>query len=226
MARWWVAGEEAAEECLRMFFHSKLADGVFDQPPFNSDPASNKSSDSAAAGTKQTRIATYNDTRNRADLPGTSRLSPYLAAGIISPRRCLRKALEAQKEGKGRKSDTLETDRGSGIGMWVGEMVRPLSFSFPPCSTAKKRSLMPERRTGVPRVLPTRPRRLAEGVYGPGVPDEVRQGRVGVRRRHVQSVDFRSDRGASAPSLLILPLLHGKKQVLRSRHSSRWSMRP
>lgn len=38
-------------------------------------------------------LASYHDHRDRPDLDGTSRLSPYLAAGVLSPRQCLHAAL-------------------------------------------------------------------------------------------------------------------------------------
>ncbi len=45
-------------------------------------------------------IADYHTGRDRPALDGTSQLSPYLAAGVISPRRCLEAAL-AEGHGKG-----------------------------------------------------------------------------------------------------------------------------
>ena len=43
----------------------------------------------------------YHERRNDLAAEGTSRLSPYLRLGAISPRRCLRQALEAQEERRG-----------------------------------------------------------------------------------------------------------------------------
>jgi deoxyribodipyrimidine photo-lyase len=40
-------------------------------------------------------IARYHEDRDRPDRDGTSRLSPYLAVGAVSPRRCLQAALDA-----------------------------------------------------------------------------------------------------------------------------------
>lgn len=56
----------------------------------------------------------YHDLRDRPDVDGTSALSPYLAAGVLSPRACLRAA--AAKNGGA-------FDRGDdGVSTWVGEL--------------------------------------------------------------------------------------------------------
>ncbi|EGG09365.1 uncharacterized protein MELLADRAFT_34389 [Melampsora larici-populina 98AG31] len=68
-----------------------------------------------------TILEEYSTLRNRPDLPGTSRLSAYLAAGIISPRTCVRITLE--KNGKQFKNQKLQVDqRDTGIGMWQSEL--------------------------------------------------------------------------------------------------------
>ncbi|MGC3462433.1 deoxyribodipyrimidine photo-lyase, partial [Pseudomonas aeruginosa] len=57
MRRLWPAGEEVAQERLRVFADQHLAD--------------------------------YHERRDFPALPGTSQQSPYLAAGVLSPRQCL-----------------------------------------------------------------------------------------------------------------------------------------
>lgn len=47
-------------------------------------------------------LAGYAETRNRPDLPGTSRLSPYLHFGELSPAACWRAAVLARETGKAR----------------------------------------------------------------------------------------------------------------------------
>ncbi|MHC4811277.1 MAG: deoxyribodipyrimidine photo-lyase [Planctomycetota bacterium] len=61
------------------------------------------------------RITGYADTRDLAAEDATSRLSPYLAVGAISPRRCLHAAVEA---------DGGRLDGGSpGIATWISELL-------------------------------------------------------------------------------------------------------
>ena len=61
-----------------------------------------------------TKIAAYDQARDIPSLEGTSELSAYLAAGVISPRQCLKVALEA---GEG------EIDGGNkGATIWISEL--------------------------------------------------------------------------------------------------------
>lgn len=62
------------------------------------------------------RIQNYADGRNSADTNTSSRMSPYLAAGVISARMVLNKARSKCKNGK------LESGRDTGVGMWVQEV--------------------------------------------------------------------------------------------------------
>ena len=77
------------------------------------------------------KIYKYSTNRNDPMLDGTSRLSPYLAVGIISPRRCILEAL---------KLNNFELDSGEkGITKWVDEIVwrefyKNIMFSFPKVS--------------------------------------------------------------------------------------------
>ncbi|KNZ49359.1 uncharacterized protein VP01_506g7 [Puccinia sorghi] len=70
-------------------------------------------------------VQQYGTVRNRADLPGTSRLSAYLAAGVISPRACIRASFQASSDQakKPSASHALQVEhRDSGIGVWQSEL--------------------------------------------------------------------------------------------------------
>lgn len=58
----------------------------------------------------------YAEKRDEGDGDTTSRLSPYLSAGIISPRQCIREimALTGLKK--------VDAGRTTGIGRWVQEL--------------------------------------------------------------------------------------------------------
>lgn len=71
------------------------------------------------------RIKDYASSRNSCDGNSSSRMSPYLASGIVSARMCLNKA-KALTNGK------LESGRDSGIGMWVQEVSSLKSSPEPP----------------------------------------------------------------------------------------------
>lgn len=60
-------------------------------------------------------IGQYHKTRDDPGAGGTSELSPYLAAGVLSPRQCLYAALEAN-DGR------LDSGR-KGVTTWIGELV-------------------------------------------------------------------------------------------------------
>ncbi len=63
-------------------------------------------------------IGDYASARDRADLEGTSRLSPYLAARVLSPRQCLAAARDANG------GCFAERKRGSrGAAMWISELI-------------------------------------------------------------------------------------------------------
>ena len=70
----------------------------------------------------------YSKDRNDPIIDGTSRISPYLALGVISPKRCILEAL---------KANNFEFTSGHiGITKWIDEIVwrefyRNIMFSFP-----------------------------------------------------------------------------------------------
>tara|TARA_X000000950_G_scaffold9140_1_gene10092 strand:- start:14869 stop:16284 length:1416 start_codon:yes stop_codon:yes gene_type:complete len=77
------------------------------------------------------KVLQYSINRNDPILEGTSRLSPYLALGIISPKRCILEAL---------KINNFELDSGEkGIIKWIDEIVwrefyKNIMFCFPKVS--------------------------------------------------------------------------------------------
>ena len=77
------------------------------------------------------KINCYSKNRNDPILEGTSRISPYLALGVISPKKCILEAL---------KLNNFEFSSGSlGITKWIDEIVwrefyKNIMFSFPKVS--------------------------------------------------------------------------------------------
>ncbi|PIL37080.1 hypothetical protein GSI_00772 [Ganoderma sinense ZZ0214-1] len=107
----WPAGEDAAHEMLRRFLKTATrasqlgaVDPVSDGAKEAKDPA------------RQSRMGKYKDQRDRLDADTTSRLSPYLAAGIISARACIREALAVSGKTK------VDTSPDTGVGRWIQEI--------------------------------------------------------------------------------------------------------
>ena len=77
------------------------------------------------------KVLNYSKNRNDPILDGTSRISPYLALGIISPKKCILEAL---------KINNFEFSSGNaGITKWIDEIVwrefyKNIMFSFPKVS--------------------------------------------------------------------------------------------
>mgnify|MGYP001413149581 CR=1 FL=1 len=77
------------------------------------------------------KVLRYSKDRNNPIIEGTSRLSPYLASGIISPKRCILEAL---------KKNNFELDSGeNGIVKWIDEIIwrefyKNIMHSFPKVS--------------------------------------------------------------------------------------------
>lgn len=99
-------GTDAAEEVLRRFTATKAKTGQFAKSPLDGTPADDA---------KESRLNLYSNGRNFPGIDGGSRLSPYLAAGIISIRACLRAILQLNK-GK------LPMTRDTGSGSWAQEL--------------------------------------------------------------------------------------------------------
>ncbi|KAM5540439.1 hypothetical protein V8D89_005897 [Ganoderma adspersum] len=111
IASYWPAGEDAAHEVLRRFLKTATRASQLGAVDPLSDGAKEVNDP-----TKQSRMAKYKDQRDRLDADTTSRLSPYLAAGIISARACIREALAASGKTK------VDTSRDTGIGRWIQEI--------------------------------------------------------------------------------------------------------
>ncbi|KAA1084311.1 hypothetical protein PGT21_024094 [Puccinia graminis f. sp. tritici] len=113
----WKAGEQAAQELLNQFLNSPLKSESTRQTTLTKD--------GKASGTtrrSETTVEQYSSLRNRPDLPGTSRLSAYLAAGVISPRACIRASFRISEKGK-KPVDGLQVDRRDlGVGVWQSEL--------------------------------------------------------------------------------------------------------
>ncbi|KAL0949422.1 hypothetical protein HGRIS_009483 [Hohenbuehelia grisea] len=104
----WPAGESVALEMLQRFLRTKARPSQLGPV----DPLA----PGAEESDKKSRVAVYQDGRNRADIDSSSRLSPYLAAGVISVRACIRATMEL------RKSKTVDSSRQNGMGVWVQEI--------------------------------------------------------------------------------------------------------
>jgi deoxyribodipyrimidine photo-lyase len=65
---------------------------------------------------KHSRLLSYADGRNRADRDTSSRISPYLAAGVLSVRECIREVLKLT----GKK--TVDGGKDTGVGNWIQEL--------------------------------------------------------------------------------------------------------
>jgi deoxyribodipyrimidine photo-lyase len=109
----------------------------------------------------QTRMAQYQPDRDFPALPGTSVLSPYLAAGLISAGQCLHAAL-VQNQG--------ESDSGQrGIVVWINELLwrefyQHLLFGYPALS--KHQPMRPETSAVVWRDVPQEFSAWAQGRTG------------------------------------------------------------
>ncbi|KAF8917886.1 DNA photolyase, FAD-binding/Cryptochrome [Mucidula mucida] len=104
----WPAGEAAAAEILRRFINTR------------GDPellgASNPLAPNVMESVNMSRMKTYNYFRDRAGSNSTSRLSPYLSAGVISIRECLRATMRATN------ATAVDATRETGLGRWNQEL--------------------------------------------------------------------------------------------------------
>lgn len=97
-------GTTVTDEILRRFLRTKTRMAMFHQPPL--EPGAEEVDDPVT----QSRVGVYTEGRNRVDLDGTSHISAYLAAGLVSPRDCIRAAYEVAN------SKTLPSSRDTGLG--------------------------------------------------------------------------------------------------------------
>jgi deoxyribodipyrimidine photo-lyase len=70
----------------------------------------------AEVDSKHSRLLSYADGRNRADRDTSSRISPYLATGVLSVRECIREVLKLT----GKK--TVDGGKDTGVGNWIQEL--------------------------------------------------------------------------------------------------------
>ncbi|GAA5869175.1 hypothetical protein JCM1840_004316 [Sporobolomyces johnsonii] len=110
MKKLWPVGEGIVDQVMHRFLKTKLREQVFFEPPLH--PGAEEVDDPK----KESKIGEYTTGRNRVDLDGTSHISPYLAAGLISARQCLRQVYELSG------SRELPAGRDTGPGMWVQEV--------------------------------------------------------------------------------------------------------
>ena len=104
-------------------------------------PAGEKAAHARLQFFLDTKVMEYNELRNIPILDGTSRISAYLALGVISPRRCILEAL---------KLNQFEFSSGNtGICKWIDEIVwrefyRNIMYSFPHVSKNRPFNLSTE----------------------------------------------------------------------------------
>jgi deoxyribodipyrimidine photo-lyase len=94
-------------------------------------PAGEGAAQEKLANFLQSKAQLYSESRNSPIIDGTSRISPYLALGILSPKRCILEGL---------KLNNFEFTSGNkGICKWIDEIVwrefyRNIMYSFPKVS--------------------------------------------------------------------------------------------
>ncbi|KZT12525.1 DNA photolyase [Laetiporus sulphureus 93-53] len=110
----WPAGEDAAKQILDRFLHTKSRQSQLGAV----DPLSDGAEVSAKSPTKNSRIGQYKGARDKVDADTTSRLSPYLAAGVISARECVRATMELSSNTK----QKIDVSGDTGVGRWVQEL--------------------------------------------------------------------------------------------------------
>ncbi|KIL00609.1 hypothetical protein PAXRUDRAFT_712848 [Paxillus rubicundulus Ve08.2h10] len=108
MANVWPAGSTAAQEILSRFLNTKSRPSQLGA----ADPLA----DGAEQSDKCSRILVYGEQRDRGDRDTTSRLSPYLSAGVISARQCVRATMSLTGLTK------VDAGKTTGIGRWVQEL--------------------------------------------------------------------------------------------------------
>jgi deoxyribodipyrimidine photo-lyase len=109
MRKLWPAGSHSARKVLSNFVRGKGGESAFE------DRASELGHKQVAPDSKDSRLNRYGIGRNLCSENGTSRLSPYLAAGVISPRACLRATMEVDK-------NKFKVGRSTGTETWNTEV--------------------------------------------------------------------------------------------------------
>lgn len=109
MQKLWPAGSHAARQVLDNFVRRKGGESGLEEP------ATGESWADVGPNAKDSRLNRYGIGRNLMSENGTSRLSPYLAAGVLSARACLRATMAADK-------NRLNVGRSTGVEMWNTEI--------------------------------------------------------------------------------------------------------
>ncbi|KAK0206352.1 DNA photolyase, FAD-binding/Cryptochrome [Desarmillaria ectypa] len=104
----WPAGEEKALSILDRFLHTKARSSQMG----SADPLASGAEESKISS----RIVKYDTRRDEADSDATSRISPYLSAGVISARTCVRATMKLLGVNK------VNGGKTTGVGRWVQEL--------------------------------------------------------------------------------------------------------
>jgi len=112
MTEFFPVGTEAARKMLHAFIHTKARKTQVDVPPLDSGAKEGE----AIGKDASSRLGKYHQERDFADRDSSSRLSPYLAAGVISARELVRETMKVTNSKK------IVIGRDSGVGVWVQEI--------------------------------------------------------------------------------------------------------
>ncbi|EJD53741.1 hypothetical protein AURDEDRAFT_141740 [Auricularia subglabra TFB-10046 SS5] len=112
MEEYWPAGTDAALQMIERFFHCDSTP----QQLGAVDPLRVKPGTYSAGSGDRGRLECYDEERDHADRDSTSRISPYLAAGVV-PTRALIRAVMGYGD-----SSKMDASRGSGPGVWTMEL--------------------------------------------------------------------------------------------------------
>ncbi|KAF9451666.1 hypothetical protein P691DRAFT_757122 [Macrolepiota fuliginosa MF-IS2] len=108
MKECWPAGESIAIQILGRFLNTKARSSQLG--------AVNPLNPGAQDSEKRSRVLQYHQERDRMGKDTTSRLSVYLATGVLSVRECVRQTMRLEDSKK------VHGDTSSGIGRWIQEL--------------------------------------------------------------------------------------------------------
>ncbi|KAJ7507943.1 FAD binding domain of DNA photolyase-domain-containing protein [Mycena galericulata] len=114
MEQVWPAGETVAHDILQRFLRTKARSCQLG--------AVNPLSSGAENSEKRSRILVYDAERDRADKDTTSRISPYLAAGVLSARACVRVTMSPDPDKPLSANAKVDGGKTTGVGRWVQEL--------------------------------------------------------------------------------------------------------
>jgi len=170
MEELWPAGYDAAREILQRFVSQKHRVGQLDGSPLNKGGINVLGKGAMAGkGKGETRIGRYNQDRDMADRDSSSRVSPYLASGVISIRELIRETLRFLG------GEKVDTSKENGPSFWVSELGQfpgTLNGSYLICLS-------------LARFLYTCACGLSACLHGETLPGEVRRHQMGSRPSQV-----------------------------------------